>query len=64
MPIVSKNSIPNMNSIQSITKELVTCYCGCHGNLVTIAMRFVADAYCHKEHPYQIWTQYNLRQRS
>ena len=46
------------------TKELVTCYCGCHGNLVTIAMRYVADAYCPKEPPYQIWTQYDLRQRS
>ena len=36
---------------------------GC-GNLATIAMRYVADAHCPKEPPYQIWTQYNLRQRS
>ena len=37
-----------MDSIQPKTKELMTYYCGCHGNLVTIAMRFVADAYSHK----------------
>ena len=29
--------------------------------LVTIAMRQMADAYCLKEPPYQIWTQYDLR---
>ena len=38
-----------MNSIQLKTKELGTYYCGCHGNLATIAMRYVADAYCPKE---------------
>ena len=27
-------------------------------------MRYVADAYCLKESPYQIGTQYDLRQRS
>ena len=32
----------------------MTYYCGCHDNLVTIAMRYVADAYCPKEPPYQI----------
>ena len=53
-----------MDSIQLKTNELLTYYGGCHGNLVTIAMRFVADAYCPKEAPYQIWTQYDLRQRS
>ena len=52
--------MPHMDSIGYKTNELLTYYCGCHGNLVTIAMRYVADAYC----PYQIWTQYNLRQRS
>ena len=36
-------------------------YSGCHGNLVTIT-RYVADAYCPNEPPYQICTQYNLRQ--
>ena len=34
-------------------------HCGCHGNLVTIAMRYVADVYHPTEPPYQIWTQYN-----
>ena len=38
--------------------------CGCHGNLVTIAASYVVDAYCPKEPLYQIWTQYDLRQRS
>ena len=46
------------------TKESLIYYCGCYGNLVTIATRYVADAYCPKETPYQIWTQYDLRQRS
>ena len=27
-------------------------------------MRYVADAYCPKELPYEIWTHYNLRQWS
>ena len=27
-------------------------------------MRYMADAYCPREPPYQIWTQYDLRQRS
>ena len=51
-----------MDSIRPKTKELVTFSCGCHGNLVTIAMRFVANAYCNKEPPYQIWNQYNSLQ--
>ena len=29
-----------------------------------MATRYVADAYCPKESPYEIWTLYNLRQRS
>ena len=37
---------------------------GCHGNQVSIAMSYEADAYCPKEPPYQMWTQYDLRQRS
>ena len=47
-----------------MTKELLAYYCGCHGNLATITTRYVADAYCPKELSYQIWTQYDLRQRS
>ena len=50
-----------MNSIQPKTKELTIHHCGCHGNLVIIAMRYMADAYCPNEPPYQIWTQYNLK---
>ena len=64
MFIAQGTSIPHMDLIQPEAKELVTYYCGCHGNIVTIATRYVADAYCPKEHPYQIWTQYDLRQRS
>ena len=56
--------MPNMDTIQLKTKELLTYHCGCLGNLVTMANRYVADAYCPKEPPYQIWTQYNLRQWS
>ena len=53
-----------MDSIQLKKKELLTYHCGCHGNLVTIATRYVDDVYCPIEPPYQIWTQYGLRQRS
>ena len=42
----------------------MTYHCGLHGNLVTIAERYVADAYCLIEPPYQMWTQYDLRQTS
>ena len=56
--------MPNMDSIWPKIKEFVTYYCGCHGNLVTIATRILADAYCPKEPPYQVWTQCNFRQRS
>ena len=38
-------------------------HCGCHGNPVTIATRYVPDAYRLKEPSYQIWTYYNLRQK-
>ena len=53
-----------MGSIGLKTKELLIDQCGCHSNLVTIATRYVADAYCPKEPPCQIWSQYDLRQRS
>ena len=52
-----------MDSIQLETKELFTYYCGCHGNLVTIATRYVADANRSIKPSYQIWTQYDSRQR-
>ena len=39
------------------TKELLRFRFGCHGIQGIIAMRYyVADAYCPKEAPYQIWT--------
>ena len=64
MPVVSRNSIPNIDSIQFKTKELLRCHLGCHGNCVTIATRLLADA-CHaKEPPYQILTQYDRRKSS
>ena len=53
-----------MDSIQLKINELLMFYSGCHGNLVTIAMRYMADAYCPNEPPYQIWTKYGLRLRS
>ena len=34
-----------MDSIQCKTKELLTYHCGGHGNLVTIAKRYVDDTY-------------------
>ena len=34
-----------MISVRPKTKELVKFHSGCHGNPVTIAMRYVADAY-------------------
>ena len=42
-----------MNSIWLKTKELFRFHFGCHDNQVTIAMRYVADAYLAKEPPYQ-----------
>ena len=61
MPIFPKNlHIPNMDSIQLKTKELLMYHCGYYGNLVTIATRYVADAYHLIEPPYQICTQYDF----
>ena len=55
MPIVPKKLHAKYElTVRPKTKELVAYYCGCNGNLVTIATRFVADAYCPKESPYQI----------
>ena len=53
-----------MDSIRLKTNELLMFYFGCYGNLVTIAMRYMADAYCPNESPYQIWTKYGLRLRN
>ena len=35
-------------------RQLLKYHCGCYGNLVTMAMRYVADTYHPKEPPYQI----------
>ena len=43
-----------MGSIALKTNELLTYHCGCHGNLVTIATRYMADACCLEEAPCQI----------
>ena len=53
--------MPNMNSIQFKTHELLRYHFYCLGNLVTIATRYVADAYHHKEALYLISTQYDLK---
>ena len=53
-----------MDSIQLKTKELLTYHCGCHGILVTIATRYVADANRLIKPSYQMWAQYDSRQRS
>ena len=44
----------NVDSLWLKTKELLTHHCGCHGNLVTIATMYVADAYHPEEAPCQI----------
>ena len=38
----------------TLDKELLTYLCGYYGNLVIIAGRYVADAYCPREAPCQI----------
>ena len=46
--------ILNVDSIWLKAKESLTFHNGCHSNLVTIAMRYVADAYHPKKGSYQI----------
>ena len=38
-----------MNLIPLKTKELCGYHCGCHGNIVTIAYMYLADAYYPKK---------------
>ena len=54
MSIVLNKLIFNVGSIWLKTKELLTYHCGCHGNLVTIAARYVSGAYYSKEAPCQM----------
>ena len=44
----------NMNSIQFKTHGLLRYHFHCYGNSVTIAARYVADAYRHKDTSCQI----------
>ena len=64
VPMNLRTSVPDVDSIRPKTKELLMYCCSCHGNLVTTAMRYMADAYSPKEPPCQLWAQYILRQRS
>ena len=44
----------NMNSIQFEAHELLRYHFHFHGNLVSIATKYVADAYYHEDTSYQI----------
>ena len=57
-------SIPNMNQIELKTNELLMFHSGCHGNQVPIGTWYDTDACCPNEPPYQIMTEYDLKQRS
>ena len=41
--------MPNMNSIHLKTNDLLRYHCSCHGNVVAVAVKCAADAYCPKE---------------
>ena len=43
-----------MNRKELKTNELLVFHSGCHGNQVSIAMRYETDAYCVQKSPYQI----------
>ena len=58
MPIVQWSSVRNVDSIRHKQRSRY------HGNLVTIQVSYVADAYHLTESRYQIWSQYHLRWRS
>ena len=48
--LMSQGSLmPSMNLIDLKTKELLRYYCSFLGNLVAVAMKYVADQYCPKE---------------
>ena len=42
--------IANMNSTQLMIKESLMYHCGCHGNLVIVAMECAVDVCCSEEH--------------
>ena len=41
--------MPNMNSRHLNTKDLLRNHYSCHGNLVSVALKYAADAYCPKK---------------
>ena len=46
MPIVLRRRYAKNGLNRTKTNELLTYHCGCHDNLVTIATKYVANAYC------------------
>ena len=46
MPIVPRNLHNKYGLNATLDKGVSAIYWGCHGNLVTIAMRYVTHAYC------------------
>ena len=46
--------MPNMISIGLKAYKLIRYHCGCHGKLVTIATRYVADTHHTKKGSYQV----------
>ena len=46
--------MPNVDLIWLKANKLLSYHYGCHSNLVTIATRYVADAYRPKKGSYQI----------
>ena len=54
MPIIPRKCHTKYDFDKTYTKGVIKVSFGCHGNWVTIAMRYVANAYCLKERPYQI----------
>ena len=51
MPIVPRNLLTKYVLNTTLDKGVSDYYSGCHGNLVTIAAGYVADAHCPKEPP-------------
>ena len=45
MPVVPKNLHAKCEFNTTLRQRLLSYYCGCHGNLVTIATSYAADAY-------------------
>ena len=63
MLIILKNLHINYELNRSKDKGVIKVSFGYHDNHVTIAMRYMADAYHPEEPPYQIRSQDNLYKR-